>query len=89
MNAAEQERLYQRVRDVHFYLGTTLQWLSGYVHGVQYAETHREPDKTYQHEAHMREDYAEGFMQGFIDYHGDDALHWMPTGSTCHYRWWL
>lgn len=86
MNPAEQLALFKKVR--RKFRWTDERWASGYVHGVVDEELHCRPDKYYVTSL-ANNHYAGGYLQGFTDARGTDALKesWC-AGGKIRFRWW-
>lgn len=86
MNPAEQAKLFKKVR--RKFRRNSERWASGYVHGVVDEGLHCRPDKDYWTNSGI-DKYAAGYMQGFTDALGTDALKesWYP-GTRIRFRWW-
>ena len=91
----EQSKLFTAARE-RFKKWTSRQ-VSGYVHGVTRGLAHDRPHQDYIDAGKKREKYALGYIQGFIDAYGTDALaaKWCSELAElnlvlfdCNYRWW-
>ena len=67
---------------------------SGYVHGVADGYNRTEPQQIYIHKFKKKSEYAIGYIYGFIDCYGADALmtEWSRqleiSEKSLEYRWW-
>ena len=92
MTPLEQSKLFKAARE-HFKKWKSRQ-ISGYVHGVVVGLTRKEPWEDYVHDFRKNKPYAVGYIYGFIDAYGADALNaeWCRdlnlSGHTLEYRWW-
>lgn len=86
MNAADQEKLFARVR-VKF-RGEPSRWHSGYVAGVVDADAERPPNN----DQDIADGYADGYEAGYLDASGPDVLSEFPgtfyAPDDLEYRWW-
>jgi hypothetical protein len=88
----QQERLFKIVRER--YKGWDIKQVSGYVHGVADGLKRTEPRQVYIRGFKKNKPYARGYIYGFIDAYGVDALiaEWGRelnlSGANIVYRWW-
>lgn len=90
MTPQDQEKLFKAVQK-HF--GQNDKWSSGYVHGVVDGLKRSEPRRAYIRKFEKgKSDYAIGYIFGFIDAYGADALlaEWNKklSPNKMEYRWW-
>ena len=93
MKPEEQEKFFRLVQK-HFPDWSSKR-VSGYIHGVVDGLKRSEPRRVYVRLFKKTRPYAIGYIYGFIDAYGVDALmaSWsqdLPVGSTSmQYRWWM
>ena len=87
-----QEKLFDLTRK-RFHTWSTRQ-ASGYVHGIVDGLTRKKPRRVYVQNYNIYDHYASGYVLGFIDTQGQDALAtpWARNLGLCfetvYYRWW-
>lgn len=92
MKPQDDEKFFQLVKK-HF-PAWSLKRVSGYVHGVLDGYKRNEPRRVYVRLFKKDKPYATGYIYGFIDAYGIDALmaKWsqdLPVGNIApEYRWW-
>jgi len=95
MTPQDQEKLFKAVKERFHCWGA--KQVSGYVHGVVDGLKCNEPQQDYVRDfKKKRKTYAHGYIYGFVDAYGSDALtaDWsreLPELSmeALEYRWWL
>jgi len=89
MKPAEQERLFKKVRTK--FPKWSVKRASGYVHGVNDGMHREEPRRVYVRGFKKHNEYAIGYIYGFIDAYGSDVLmqEWADGIEVkFNYRWW-
>ena len=93
MTSKEQERRFELARE-HF-KNWNAEQISGYVHGAADGYKRDEPRQIYiERFKEIKDHYALGYIFGFVDAYGEDALtaEWSRElglgNSVLDYRWW-
>lgn len=85
----EQEVLFRRVCER---FNCVTRWVSGYVHGIMDGGRKSGPDPHWKKDALAQDEYALGYLQGFVDEVGVDALctKWAAAAgiTTADVQWW-